>query len=157
MPKVILTISVSELKFIGSLNMRHVMTTFGLIQAVSISDHTKFSGPQICYIKNNFDKCFVVTAEDNFLSGWGPAEDKKAFQVVLCFDEKQAIKVAATMKSIKEWSFKNVKTHSLMHFLDVANGLFGKNVSTLKNANRAEAWNQGYTVPVDTWEGKEVT
>lgn len=105
-----------------------------------------FEGVEICHIKNHFDKCFVVIARDRFLSGWGIAENKTAYQVVLCFNESQAQTIKRNLDGMKD--FTHVQYFGLQYFLESKICTGKTQVTSLKNANRCPAWNGGYKVEV---------
>ena len=84
-----------------------------------------------------------VIARDTMMSGWGGAEGKNHYQVVLCADSTEAYNVAHTMQSkAKDEGLANIRTS------------FGiqlpRNASVSYNVGRyASAWNMG-----DSWYEK---
>lgn len=100
-----------------------------------------FTEEQINLINNGYN-FYVVIARDNFLSGWGEAENKSCWQVVICWNALQRDKVLSTFKT--DHSFKYARDFE--DFKNFLNRKFVKSLLTLKNANQCHAWNGGVFV-----------
>ena len=69
------------------------------------------------FIKHEFDKQFIedlrkeykyfIRANDNFLSEWGYAKNKKHIQIILCKDYDELTKILDRLKNDKSFSYVN--------------------------------------------------
>ena len=69
------------------------------------------------FIKHEFDKQFIedlkkeykyfIRANDNFLSSWGYAENKKHLQIILCKDYDELTNILDRLNNDKSFSYVN--------------------------------------------------
>lgn len=87
-----------------------------LIEATTDANEIAEEYKEAYHIDLDWNKVPCVIARDKFLSGWGGAEGKTHYQVVLCGDSTEAANIEANMRSLgKEEGLANIRRDFGVH------------------------------------------
>lgn len=104
------------------------------IDKVTKIDFEDFTDEEI----KSFDNALIVCAKDKFLSGWGVAEGRSCYQVVVCFNQKIFYNICDSLHNDDTFTLV-CKYRHVEDFLKSSH----KGILSVKNARHCPAWNKG--------------